>query len=333
MAKLKIRNKNFRDNVRVKFSKGSHYRYWISSIYKLTRNIVDLVQEYKEDGYKLTNRQLYYQLVARGLLVDEYGEVANADPIYKKICNVINDLKYNGIIDWEMFEDRSRPMHKNYTENSVPNAIDRTIWNYNLDKLKDQDVYIEVWIEKDALTGVFSPVCDEYDVRLVTNKGYTSSSFIYQAYKRFADKILDEKKCYILYFGDHDPSGIDMIRDIRERVEEFLINSDYIAEELEVTAEAMNYFFEVQQVGLNLEQIEEYDPPENPAKKTDPRYKEYIKKFGFDTSWEVDALEPKVLSRLTKESIERLIDMSKYLKWFDVIEQDKRTLEKLKSYV
>lgn len=253
------------------------------------------------------------------------GEVTNADPIYKKICNVINDLKYNGIIDWEMFEDRSRPTHRAYTEESVKGAIDRTIEYYNLDKLQDQNVYIEVWIEKDALTGVFQPICDEYDIRLVTNKGYTSSSFIYQAFKRFGSAILNKKKVHILYFGDHDPSGIDMIRDIRERSEEFLINSDAV----EITD--MRNVFEVNQIGLNHKQVLQYNPPENPAKKTDPRYKEYKARFGFDTSWEVDALEPSVLVDLTKKAIERLIDQNKYKAWFEKIESDKKKLESFKN--
>ncbi len=331
MAKLKIRNKKFQDGIKIKFSKGFDeeeneiIRYWISSMNKLTKDILEIVNNYKEQGYTLSNRQLYYQLVSRGLLIDDEGEVANADPVYKKICNIINDLKYNGIIDWDMFEDRSRPTHKHYTEESVKGSIDRTIYNYNLDKLQDQDVYIEVWIEKDALTGVFKPICDEYDIRLVTNKGYTSSSFIYQAFNRFNDEIYNEKKVYILYFGDHDPSGIDMIRDIKDRSEEFLMKSD----DLDIID--MFNCFEVKQIGLNHKQVLKYNPPENPAKKTDPRYKEYKKRFGFDTSWEVDALEPSVLVELTRSAIKSLIDEKRYLAWFDKIKKDKKKLESFKK--
>jgi len=305
--------------------KGDEVRFWISNIKDLTRDILVIVKDYDNQGYTLSNRQLYYQLVSRGLLIDNEGKVANADPVYKKICNVINDLKYNGVIDWDMFEDRSRPTHKHYTENSVKGAIDRTIYNYNLDKLQDQDVYIEVWIEKDALTGVFKPICDKYDIRLVTNKGYTSSSFIYQAFRRFEDEISNEKKVFILYFGDHDPSGIDMIRDIQDRSEEFLINS----EDLDIVN--MIDSFEVKQIGLNHKQVLKYNPPENPAKKTDPRYNEYKKRFGFETSWEVDALEPSVLVQLTRRAIKRLIDEDKYLAWFDKIDSDKKQLENFKK--
>ncbi len=323
MAKIKIRNKKFRDEIKIKFNKGAEIRYWIANLKKLTEDIILIVQDYTEQGYTLSNRQLYYQLVSRGLLIDEKGEVANADPIYKKICNVINDLKYNGILDWDMFEDRSRPTHKNYTEESVEGAIERTIYSYNLDKLQDQDVYIEVWIEKDALTGVFKPICNEYDIRLVTNKGYTSSSFIYQAFTRFNLEIANGKKVHILYFGDHDPSGIDMIRDIRDRSEEFLENCD----DLDIIDIKEN--FEVKQIGLNHQQVLKYNPPENPAKKTDPRYKQYKKRFGFETSWEVDALEPSVLVKLTKKAILNLIDEERYLAWFDKIKVDK---EKLRGF-
>lgn len=325
MVKLKIRNKKFRDSIRIKFNKGSEIRYWIGSLKKLTKDILEIVESYTAQGYILSNRQMYYQLVSKGLLIDDQGDVANADPVYKKVCNVINDLKYNGVLDWDMFEDRSRPTHKNYTERSVAGAIDRTISFYNLDKLQDQDVYIEVWIEKDALTGVFKPICDEYDIRLVTNKGYTSSSFIYQAFKRFEDAVCDEKKVYILYFGDHDPSGIDMIRDIRDRSEEFLEHSD----DLDIID--MKETFEVMQIGLNHKQVMQYKPPENPAKKTDPRYAQYKRRFGFETSWEVDALEPSVLVELTKNAIEKLIDQDKYLAWFDRIKEDKEKLRGFKK--
>jgi hypothetical protein len=121
----------------------------------------------------------------------------------------------------------------------------------------------------------------------------------------------DDKKCYILYLGDHDPSGVDMVRDIKDRLEEF-------------GAEA-----EVIRIALTQEQIKRYNPPPNPAKITDPRAKDYIAKFG-NTSWEVDALNPDVLHKVIKKAVEELIDADKFNAKIEQEKKDKKKLEKFK---
>jgi len=132
----------------------------------------------------------------------------------------------------------------------------------------------------------------EMDVRFTANKGYSSSSAMYEASKRILDAAGDGRDIHIIYLGDHDPSGIDMTRDIRERFELFTRDSDGL---------------QVHRLALNYDQVEQWNPPENPAKESDSRYQSYRQKFG-ESSWELDAVEPATLADLVRNQIQELID-------------------------
>ena len=96
--------------------------------------------------------------------------------------------------------------------------------------------------------------------------------------------------------GDHDPSGIDMSRDIQER-----LNNLFGAE------------VELKRIALNMKQIEAYNPPPNPAKLTDTRCQKYISLYGRQ-SWELDALEPSVLNQLITYNVLQFRDESLFQK-------------------
>jgi hypothetical protein len=108
------------------------------------------------------------------------------------------------------------------------------------------------------------------------------------------------KPTIILHFGDHDPSGIDMTRDMRDRFSMFRVKT------------------EIQRLALNMDQIEEFSPPPNPAKSTDSRFQAYVLEYG-DESWELDALEPDVLISLVEKTVQEYRDISK---WEETIEQE-----------
>jgi hypothetical protein len=149
-----------------------------------------------------------------------------------------------------------------------------------------------VLIEKDALSGVFSSVCHNYDVPLISCKGYLSAS----TSRDFATidlrySIADGQKPIVLHFGDHDPSGIDMTRDLEERLAIFLEIDDP----------------NLQRKALNMDQVKKWNPIPNPAKQTDSRFAAYVRRFGRKC-YELDALEPEELQSLCTKSIERLID-------------------------
>lgn len=269
-----------------------------------------IIQEYAEDGYIMTLRQLYYQLVSRDIIPNKQNE-------YSKISILLKEGRMAGIVNWDAIEDRLRIPYLPYYNNDPQDAIDDTINQYRLDRQKGQKIYIEVWVEKDALSGVLKRVTSEYHIRLLVNRGYGSVTAIHDAYNRYKDQIYQGKeKIIILYLGDHDPSGMDMIRDIRERITEMLEVKEYYN------------ILDVQPIAITMEQIKKYNPPKNPAKLTDPRSKWYIKKYGLN-SWEVDALDPKTLNKLVSQKIENVIDINLFEQVKEQEIQDKIKLQKL----
>lgn len=267
---------------------------------KIINKIID---EYAEEGYTLTLRQLYYQLVSRDIILNKQSE-------YAKLSTLLVKGRMAGIVDWEAIEDRVRVPFLPYWVTGISGAINDTIEQYRLNRQEGQSVYIELWVEKDALSGVLRRITEHYHINLMVNRGYSSCSAMHDAYKRLKKEEKKGKETYILYLGDHDPSGLDMVRDIRERLEEFGV------------------YPEVRQIGLTMEQIEEFSPPPNPAKIKDPRAKEYIEKYG-GTSWEVDALNPKTLHKLVRENVEGLIDLELFQ---EQIQKEERDKEKLESF-
>lgn len=265
--------------------------------------INEIIEEYADQGYVLTLRQLYYQLVSRDLIPNEKKE-------YAKLSGLLVKGRMGGVVDWNAIEDRTRTPFVPYSVDDIEDAIEDTINQYRLDRQRDQDVYIELWVEKDALSGVLKRITSKYHIRLMVNKGYSSCSAMHDAYKRLLIQERKGKETHILYLGDHDPSGLDMIRDVRERLEEFGVHPT------------------VKQIGLTMEQIKEYNPPPNPAKITDPRAKWYLAEYG-NVSWEVDALNPKILHQLVKDNVEELIDLNLF---DDLIEQEDQDKIKLREF-
>lgn len=196
-----------------------------------------------------------------------------------------------GLIDWDAIEDRGRNLER-VTTWSDPKSILRAVADqYMLDPWRRQPYYVEVWIEKEALISVISGICDEWRVPHFACKGYASQSEVWGAgHGRFRSAIARDKTPVVIHLGDHDPSGIDMTRDIEERLCLF--------------AEGQ---VEVRRLALNMDQVEEHQPPPNPAKSTDARFRSYYEEFG-DESWELDALEPQVIADLIGDEIQGMIE-------------------------
>lgn len=203
-----------------------------------------ILEEYSTQGYRLTLRQLYYQLVASNIIPNRVQE-------YSKLSSVMVIARMCGFTDWDYLEDRLRIPYLEYAVDDVEDALEDTINQYKRDRQEGQPNCIEVWTEKDAVSNILRRVTKYYHVRLMINRGYSSCSAMYRAARRFKSS---EQPVKILYVGDHDPSGLDMLRDIKGRLDEFRTE-----------------MFEVVHVALTLDQIEEFQPPPNPAKLTDPR--------------------------------------------------------------
>lgn len=234
-----------------------------------------VLTSYQQQGYVLTLRQLYYQLVAQAV-------IPNTVSSYNSLGNVVNKGRLSGYIDWRMIEDRVRVPRENTHWISPGQILKAAADSYYLDRWKNQDYYIEVWCEKDAVSNIIQPVCSRWDVLFLANRGYSSQTAMYDASNRFINN--DDKDCVLFYLGDHDPSGIDMTRDIEDRMMTFGVDVDVI------------------RLALNMSQVNQYNPPRNPAKITDTRYGTYVDQFG-DDSWELDALEPKVLEQIVEGAI------------------------------
>ena len=263
--------------------------------------INSIVDEYKEQGYELTLRQVYYQLVARGF-------IPNNERSYKNLGNLINDGRLAGLIDWRSIVDRTRFLRENSHWSNPQSVIQSALYAYMLDRWAYQPNYVEVWVEKDALVNIVGQACNSLDVPYFSCRGYTSQSEMWSAAQRFIYQDMREKRV-IIHLGDHDPSGIDMTRDIQERLNMF--GADV----------------EVKRVALTMEQIETFNPPPNPAKLSDARASAYIHKYGH-TCWELDALEPKVIKNLIDTEVKALLDFDLFTK---VVLEEKKDISNIKK--
>lgn len=250
-----------------------------------------IVQDYQAQGFSLTLRQVYYQFVSRGW-------IDNKDTEYKRLGSIINDARLAGLIDWEAIEDRTRYLRKKPAWENPSDIVASCAQQYHLDLWKGQPYRVEVWVEKDALVGVVESACDPLDVPFFSCRGYTSQTELWGA----AQRLIAHRKAgqipLVLHLGDHDPSGIDMSRDIQDRLYLFMSHHDADAPEFK-------------RLALNMDQVEQYSPPPNPAKLTDSRCRGYLKEHG-DESWELDALEPSVLAALITRNIEAVRDERKF---------------------
>ena len=261
-----------------------------------------VLADYEAQGYKLTLRGLYYKLVKRNY-------IPNTMKSYKRLGSIINDARMAGLIDWEMIEDLTREVVTPPHWGGPADIIDAVARQFRIDKWADQPYRPEVWIEKAALTSIVKGICEELDISFLACRGYTSQSEMWSSamrLKKFAEDHNQEP--IILHFGDHDPSGIDMTRDITDRLETFMGG------------------ITLKRLALNMDQIEEYQPPPNPAKVTDSRFTGYQNKFG-DESWELDALEPAVIVGLIRKAALSLRDEEK---WAAKVEEERRHRSTLK---
>jgi hypothetical protein len=249
----------------------------------------DIIAEYAAQGFDLTLRQLYYQLVAR-------DHIPNTQQSYKRLGKLVSNGRLAGLIDWDAIVDRTRHLRERSHWTDPQSIIQAAERSYHIDMWEHQAYRPEVWIEKDALIGVIAGVCNELDTPFFACRGYISQSSMYRASKRVLWAHGDFHYPIIFHLGDHDPSGMDMTRDIVDRLELLtgLCNLE-------------THGFRVDRLALNWEQIEEYGPPPNPAKLSDSRANNYIEEYGPD-SWELDALEPQVIVDLIRTNIEGLIN-------------------------
>lgn len=243
-----------------------------------------IIAEYEAQDLRMTLRQLYYQFVSRDV-------IPNTEKSYKRLGSIISDGRLAGEIDWDAIEDRARQPQAAPHWANVREALDGRLRSFRLDRWEGQPKRVELWVEKDALAGVLLPIAVRWHITLMVNRGYSSSSAMYESAVRLQADARPMQFKHVLYLGDHDPSGEDMVRDVRDRLTMFGVSG------LEVT-----------KVALTMAQVRQYNPPPNPAKLTDSRATKYVEEHG-DESWEVDALPPDVLTRIVEAAIREHVDV------------------------
>jgi len=263
-----------------------------------------IIDDYQAQGMRLTLRQLYYRFVAADLL-------PNNQRSYNRLGSIINDARLAGLVDWDAIEDRGRNRLALQHWKNPQSILRSAASGFDMDHWEDQDVRVEVWVEKQALESVVWDAASAWDVPVFACKGYTSQSEMWRAAQRFRQHRQADQRVVILHLGDHDPSGIDMTRDIRERLNDVF--------RVRVT---------VDRIALNMDQIEQYDPPPNPAKLSDSRARDYIARYGR-SSWELDALEPAVMRELIQDHIIDLVDVGKYEDVDEQVAEDQKALRRV----
>jgi len=248
--------------------------------------VKDIVRTYST---RMTLRQIYYRLVSKNLIPNNLNS-------YKNLSRILVGARERGEIDAHIMEDRGRETYGGDWGYDTPEEFIRSklsglkgAWSgYTREMWEGQPEYIEVWVEKDALSRLVRGATDGYRVKTCVGRGYSSYTYVSDAVTRLESQR--DKQCTIIYLGDFDPSGLDITRDLGRRLAEY--GADHV---------------EIKRIALSKDQIKRYSLPPAPVKTSDARAQKFIDKHGNDV-WELDALEPNVLQKEIQDEIQRHID-------------------------
>jgi hypothetical protein len=229
-------------------------------------------------------RQVFYQATVRGL-------VPKIEAGYQKVKIDLGDMRRAGTLPWDWIVDYTRWQRRPATFDNIDSALKVTSEAYRKALWSECDSYVEIWLEKDALSGVVFPVTEKFDVPLMVARGYASESFLYSAGLAVKQMAAHGKKCFVYHLGDFDPSGQDAARVVEKRLRDHSGGVDLTFERVAVTPQ----------------QIGEWKLPSRPTKSSDPR----AKQFG-DISVELDAIDPIRLRTLVQCCVERHLPPEKY---------------------
>ena len=267
--------------------------------HKKTERIIEKAQEALAEYRPMTVRQVYYRLVAAHV-------IDNTKSQYKAVCNALRDARKEGLIPWEWIEDRLRRPRAVSMWQDVADFADTARRVYRRDVWATQDDLVEVWLEKDALSGIFEDILDGYGVTLNVGRGYDGWTSIHNAAQRYQSRTAGVT---ILYFGDFDPSGRDMVRSLAERLGFF-----ETCPEMTICA-------------ILREDIERYDLPPDFTKASDTRRAAFVEKHG-DIAVELDALPLDVLQERIRQNVESRLDLDALER---TREQERRDREKIEE--
>ena len=245
--------------------------------------------------HPMTVRQVYYQLVSQGV-------IAKTESEYKQtVCRLLVQMRKDNLIPFDWIAENTRWMRKPTTYESLGDMLRITRDTYRRALWANQDAYVEVWLEKDALAGVVIEETVPWDVPLMVTRGYPSLSFLYSAAEVIA---AHDKPTYLYYLGDWDPSGVDIPRKVEAGIREY--------------APDVDLYFE--RIAVNEDQITLMNLPTRPTKKSDSRARRFT-----GESVEVDAIPPDKLRSLVRMNISQHINFVA-LKSLEAAEESEREL-------
>ena len=247
--------------------------------HKKTLRIIEVAREVLEDEHPMTVRQVYYRLVSGQVIKNTLSQ-------YKAVCNALRDARKEGIIPWEWIEDRLRRPREISMWADLSDFSKTAGESYRRNVWAEQSCYVECWLEKDALSGIFEDVLRPYGVTLNVGRGYDGWASIRNA----AGRYRNGDGVSVLYFGDFDPSGEDMVRSLRERLSFFEARPEIV------------------KCALNPDDIARYKLPSDFAKASDTRSAAFITKYG-DVAVELDALAVSVLKARIVAEVESRMDL------------------------
>jgi hypothetical protein len=266
------------------------------------------------DDRPMTVRGLFYVLTTRGV-------VPKTEQGYATVKRLTAEMRRSGQIPYHWLADATRWMRKPRTFSSVEEALRRTAETYRRALWDDAPIAVEVWVEKEALAGVLVDVTDEWDVPLMVTRGYPSISFLYSAAEEIMRRA--DQRTVIYYFGDRDPSGVDIDRSIVRGIGEALdmidgpdgfgLGLDDGDPEL-----TFGFFADFERVAVTPPQVMKWNLPSRPTKKSDSR-----SKYFTGASVELDAISPHRMKGLARQVIEQHVDQH-HLEVLQVAEEEER---------
>ncbi len=271
---------------------------------EIVTRVNEIIRQY---DMPLTLRQIYYRLVAA-------GAIPNRRTAYNGLSAQLVTARERNEVDESRIVDRSRRIEDPCYDSPQQflRAAEYTIeHNYMRRFWTSQSHYLEVWVEKDALSQVIAGAVYGLNTIVAPSRGYSSYTYLKDAAARLARYGKGKERAIILHLADHDPSGRDMSRDLGDRLREY-----------------SRVWVDVHRVALTIEQVRRYDLIPNPAKITDSRAEAYIREFG-DECWELDAIEPDELVRLCQEAVTDYIQDEEA--WEEAKKKDQEVRARLKE--
>ncbi len=292
--------------------------------------ILQEVEKFEGMGLAVTGRQLYYRIRDRlpGIVAacraarastSTYAWETPGDALYDKVCVLVMQGRDYGLIDWTSIIDDGRDPELPHFWGSGADVL-RAAWSgFRLDRWENQEHYVEVWTEKDSHVALMRQAVAGLYVPIQMCKGYGSSTALHDAAERFIER--DNQQGVIIYAGDHDASGMDIDRDIEDRL------AFYDAYEVDVQRVALT-FDQARQAKLSPERLKKRTRKDGRVVYADTRGQGYFDRFKTDETWELDALDPAELQRLVRSAVESYIDPNA---WAETEEREKAEREKLRK--